>query len=246
VAADRPAAQLAARLCDVAPDGTSVRVSYGLVDPGTLEPGRPLRVELRLRDAAHAFARGHRVRLALSTGYWPIAWPAPEPIVLSVFTERSRLELPVRPPAEGDADLRPFPPPETAAPLETVELRPPRSVRVIDDGADGTTVYRVEAEGGVFGRGGPCRIVATGVEVATTLVREYRLRRGEPLSASASVEQKTSLARDGWAVAVRVRARLGAAADAWRFEADVCAEEAGVPAFTRRYDLRVPRATGRR
>lgn len=49
IAADLPVALLAARLCDVAPDGSSLRVSYGLLNlchrdshefPQPLVPGR--------------------------------------------------------------------------------------------------------------------------------------------------------------------------------------------------------------
>lgn len=244
---DRHTAQLAVRLNDVTSEGVSTRVSYGLfdlaqlADGGRLEPGRRLRVRLCLRDAAHAFAAGNRIRLAVSTGYWPIAWPAAEPVTLSLFTETSRLELPVRPPREADADLRRFAPPESPPPCELVELSPPATTRLIDDRADGTTIYRVESEGGISGRGGPCRIVATGVEVASALSREYRLRRGDPLSATAEVVQRTELRSDAFDVRVEVRSRLTATAEAFRFEADVRAEEVGADVVTRRFDLRIPR-----
>ncbi|HXH03648.1 MAG TPA: CocE/NonD family hydrolase, partial [Candidatus Competibacteraceae bacterium] len=85
-AADAPLAQLAVRLCDVAADGASARVSYGVfnlthrdshADPTALEPGRRYRAVFRLNDCAHAFPAGHRLRLALSTAYWPLVWPAP-------------------------------------------------------------------------------------------------------------------------------------------------------------------------
>ncbi len=92
---DRPNALLCARLCDVAPDGASLRVTYGLLNlthrdshehPEPLEPGRRYTVRLQLNDAAHAFPAGHRIRLALSTTYWPIAWPSPEAATVTVST----------------------------------------------------------------------------------------------------------------------------------------------------------------
>ena len=114
-------------------------------------------------------------------------------------------------------------------------------MRVIDDRADGTTVYRVESEGGVSGRGGPCRIVATGVEVASTLTRDYRIRREDPLSASAEVVQRTGLRSDALDVRVEVRSRLTATHEAFRYEAELRAEEVGAEVVTRRFDVRVPR-----
>src|SRR5262249_35970953 len=90
VAADRPQAMVAVRLCDVAPDGASLRVTYGLLNLARREggrpvvPGEPMGVEIALNPIAHRFPAGHRLRVAISTGYWPLAWPAPEPVTLSV------------------------------------------------------------------------------------------------------------------------------------------------------------------
>ena len=117
VSADKPVALLCARLCDVAPDGSVLRVSYGLLnlthrdgheDPAPLEPGERVRVRLQLNDLAHAFPPGHRIRLSLSTSYWPIAWPSPEAAILSIRTGESRLSLPVRTPHDKVASLPAF------------------------------------------------------------------------------------------------------------------------------------------
>ena len=123
LAADEPNALLAVRLNDVQTDGTSTLVTYGLLNlthrdgherPAPLEPGRLVRVRLQLNDIAHAFPAGHRLRVALSSSYWPIAWPSPEPVVLTVRTGKSALYLPVRPPSPDDHWLRPFEPPAAA------------------------------------------------------------------------------------------------------------------------------------
>src|SRR5262249_40498287 len=79
VCADQPVAMLAVRLCDIAPDGSSLRVSYGLLNlchrdshefPTALEPHAWYRVRVNLNDIAHRFSAGHRIRVALSTSYW--------------------------------------------------------------------------------------------------------------------------------------------------------------------------------
>ncbi|MBM4298371.1 MAG: CocE/NonD family hydrolase, partial [Deltaproteobacteria bacterium] len=85
IAGDRPVALIAVRLNDIAPDGASTRVTLGVLnlthrdgheEPKPLEPGKRYSIKVRLNDIAHAFPAGHKVRLALSTCYWPIAWPA--------------------------------------------------------------------------------------------------------------------------------------------------------------------------
>ena len=45
----------------------------------------------------HSFPAGHRIRVAISTAYSPLVWPAPEPVTLGVYASVSVLELPVRP-----------------------------------------------------------------------------------------------------------------------------------------------------
>lgn len=134
VSVDRPVAMIAARLSDVQPDGRATRVTYGLLNlthrdgdehPEPLEPGKCYRVRLTLNGCAQSFPAGHRIRLALSTSYWPLAWPPPEPARLSVYTGTSAVVLPIRPVAEADdVSLRPFDEPESAEPMRTTVLRP--------------------------------------------------------------------------------------------------------------------------
>lgn len=122
-ASDKPVALVAARLNDVAPSGASTRVGIGLLNlthrnshefPEKLVPGEMTEAFVEMDDIAHAFPAGHRIAVSLSTTYWPIAWPSPELVTLTVDCGVSRLDLPVRPPRPEDADLRAFDPPETA------------------------------------------------------------------------------------------------------------------------------------
>lgn len=105
ISADRPVAQVAARLSDVDPDDRATRVTFGIRNlthrdgheaPQPLEPGRRYRIRMRLNEIAHRFRRGHRIRLAISSSYWPLAWPAPEPARLALRLEGCRLHLPER------------------------------------------------------------------------------------------------------------------------------------------------------
>jgi uncharacterized protein len=70
-----PYTDFVARLCDVTPDGRSVNRCDGLtrVTPGVgqLQPDGTLRIEVDLGPVAHRFARGHQVRLQVSSGSHP-------------------------------------------------------------------------------------------------------------------------------------------------------------------------------
>ena len=82
--------------CSTSPGGTSAE------NPEALEPGRRYRATVQLNGVAQAFPPGHRIRLSLSTSYWPLAWPPPKPALLSVYEGSSTLTLPVRPMDEPD------------------------------------------------------------------------------------------------------------------------------------------------
>jgi putative CocE/NonD family hydrolase len=131
ISSDRPLAQLAVRLCDVHPDDASLRVSFGLLNlthrdasesPSPLVPGQRYQVRIQLNDAGCVFPAGHRIRVALSTTYWPMMWPSPENATVTVFA--GTIALPVRPSNRADDMLSPLPPPETATPDRPTEPRP--------------------------------------------------------------------------------------------------------------------------
>ncbi|WP_028850609.1 CocE/NonD family hydrolase [Thermocrispum municipale] len=134
VSVDQPVAMIAARLSDVDEEGRATRVTYGLLNlthrdsheqPEPLQPGRTYTVRITLNGVAQSFPPGHRIRLAVSTSYWPLAWPPPRPVRMSVFTGSSALELPTRPIDEPDeVPLSEFGPPEGATPIRTEEIRP--------------------------------------------------------------------------------------------------------------------------
>jgi len=122
---DRPQTVVAVRLCDVAPDGSSLLVSWGLWNlthdeaheqAVALEPGLERVYEIGLRVCGHRFDAGHRVRMAISPTYWPHAWPSPETVTLGVVIgASSTLSLPVLEPGSIEAPVGEFEQPEVAA-----------------------------------------------------------------------------------------------------------------------------------
>jgi predicted acyl esterase len=199
ISSDQPAALLAARLCDVAPDGSSLRVSYGLLNlchreshefPEPLEPDRPYRVRLQLNDLAHVFRAGHRVRLALSSSYWPIAWPSPYEATLTVRTNISGLSLPVRPPRDEDAALPAFEPPEAAPGTSATKLRRAAMRRSLEmDLTTNETVYTLHSDGGELGGATLARIEEIDLEIGYSITKRYRVLENDPLSAQTELTQ---------------------------------------------------------
>ncbi|HUO81230.1 MAG TPA: CocE/NonD family hydrolase [Gammaproteobacteria bacterium] len=248
---DRPQAMIAARLNDLSPDGASTRVSYGLLNlahrdgherPEPLVPGRRYRVRLQLNDIAHRFAAGHALRLALSTSYWPIAWPAPEPVALTLHTAGCRLLLPERPPLPSDASLREFPPPERAPGMAHTPLRRATFKRSVErDLATHDTVYTLYNDGGDFEGASIARIEAIGLELGNAILKRFIVNEGDPLSARAELTNHTLFRREGWQVDVYTFLRLSCDARNFRLEARLEAREGAAVAFSRDWDVKIAR-----
>jgi putative CocE/NonD family hydrolase len=214
---DKPVAQLCARLCDVAPDGKALRVSFQVInlthrdshaEPTPLEPGRRYKLKLVLNACAHRFAAGHRLRVSLSSAYWPLVWPAPEPATLGVVVGASRLMLPHRRPQSTDGS-EPFAKPEAAAATSVTQVSEGSVTRTVTFDITSGAVTTVTDTEGIFGEGRQ-RFDEIGTEVLHNIRRELRIAPEDPLCASFSCRQTYVQSRPGWDIRIEVATRLHA------------------------------------
>jgi hypothetical protein len=239
LSADRPQAHLIARLCDVAPDGVSALVTYGVLNlnhrdshefPAALEPGRFCEIRLRLNDVARRIPKGHCLRLALATAHWPVVWPAPDDATLSIATEASRLILPHRPAQAEDAALPPFGPAVAPPPLAYRETRPGRGWRLVTD--DIGAGSRRMVLGKDYGAG---EILDIGVEDDAMLVEIYDIRPDDPLSARARIEGRAGFASAGHRCRIETVTELSAGKESFDLECRIDAFEDDKPIFGRSF-----------
>ncbi len=246
VSADEPLALVAARLCDVAPDGASTLVSWGLLNlthrqshefPEPLEPGRAYRVTVQLNVIGHRIAAGHRWRVSVTPTYVRHAWPSPRPVTLIVTCgEASRLRLPVRAPSPADATLAGFPPPETAAPTDREVLRPGHSRKAINhDPIEGWSEWRFEDDGGRV------RYIGSGMEVDDGATEVFTVRDGDPLSMRIEIAHWVELQRGEWRVRVETESIMTADATHFHVSNRVDAYEGGALIFSRTSTKAIPR-----
>ena len=249
IAADQPVAMIAARLSDVAPDDKATRVTFGLLNlthrdgsdqPTALEPGKIYRVQVELNGIAHAFPAGHRVRLSLSTSYWPIAWPPPRPVRLEVHTRDSSLVLPERPPRESDAALRKFGEPEGASPPAITQLVAARDEWLVHRNlATDTSVLEVVNDRGRY------RLDDIDLVVQVSTVEKYSTTADDFTSPRAEVVCERSLQRQGWRIRTVTRTVLTSTPTGFRVHANIDAyerfEEGERRVFCRDWDEYIPR-----
>jgi hypothetical protein len=251
LAVDRPLAFVAARLTDVAPGGAATRVSYGVLNLARREgpdrtvpmvPGERTRVRLQLHDAGHRFAAGHRVRVAIATSYWPLVWPSPEPVTLTLFAGASSLRLPARSPAGGQPAVHPFAPPESAPPLARTVLRKGAFARRVErDLATGEVVMHQVNDGGLFGGEALSRIDEIDLTLGHRFERWLRIHPDDPLCASHETWHTYVMERGDWRTRVAIRVRMWADRAAFHLAAELDAFEGEARVFSREWSESIPR-----
>ncbi|MGI5371598.1 CocE/NonD family hydrolase [Streptomyces iakyrus] len=241
-----PVALVAARLSDVSPDGAATRVSYGILNltrrdstesPEPLEPGRRYRATIPLNGVAQAFPPGHRIRLSLSTSYWPLAWPAPKPALLSVHEHSSTLTLPVRPVDEPDeVASSPFGEPEGTPPLAMTQVTPPEERwDVKRDLID----YRSELD--IVKDRGTVRFEDIGLEAGRRAHERYTAVADDFTSVGGETVWTMRFHRDDWDVRVVTSTRLTCDETDFFVDATLDAYEADRRVFSRTWNETVPR-----
>ncbi|WP_369242646.1 CocE/NonD family hydrolase [Streptomyces sp. R21] len=250
--------QVVARLCDVSPDGASTLVTRGVLNfsarhgrdraiPWT--PGTTEEVTFELNGIGHAFPPGHRIRLAVSSAYWPWIWPQPgSEAGFTLDPAGSALELPVRvresAPSSEESKPITFDEPEQSEPLGVVfpaTLDEPRPERlVIRDVAKGE--WRLEVDP----RYGGTRVYPDGLEFTEDAVETYTINESDPLSARTHSTWSIRLHRPelGWDARVETRSDITCDAENFLTSNEVICKDGDEVVFHRTWERTIPRTAG--
>ena len=224
VTCDREEGLVAARLCDISPDGSSTLMSYGILNlrlrdgrdrVSEVHPGKAMEVTVRLNDLGWRILPGHHLRLALSTQMWPMAWPLPQEATVSIDLAASRLELPVLGPKSSGTPTPDLGAPQAADPLpHRVVRQGSGSRKQVHDPLSQEHLLEVKADAGEI------EFETTGLRYSSTSSQRYRIVEGDPLSACVEYRADFTFAREDWQV--RTESLLVVTCDATQFRLDGC------------------------
>jgi uncharacterized protein len=241
---DKPVAQVAVRLNAVWPDGAVSRLTYAVFNlchmfghekPQALVPGKVYTAKIKLDDVACKVSKGQRLRVALSTSYWPMIWPTPESVNLTVHTGASHIDIPVRRELRGD--LPPvFLPAEAATPVQQTALSEPYNKRELTrDQATGEVRLRIEDD---FGRS---TIVEHGMTSWARGRESYSIFPDDPLSARQECHWTEERSRGDWKVRTETQSAMTASKGYWHVTGSLEAFENDKLILTRTWDKKVKR-----
>ena len=241
LSADKPAAMVAVRLCDVHPDGASTRITYGVFNlchreshefPRPVTPGEAMDIELKLDDIACQVPAGHRLRVAVSSSYWPMVWPSPEPVTLTLLG--GHIDLPERPGGGGD-EAR-FKEPEAARPWNVQTVRPPSHSRKAErDAATGAVSLSISDDFGEM------RDADHGLASGGIGRERWTIHPDDPLSARAVTHWTSTLSRDGWSLRTETFSSMRSDKDKFYLTGRIEAYEGDSLVFERDFREEVPR-----
>ena len=241
---DKPVAFLSVRLNEVDPDGVSRRVSFGMLNlthrnsdefPEPMEPQEITRVRVQLHECAHRFKAGNRIRVAVSTTYWPAFWPSPEAVTLTLHA--GELSLPIRPPRPEDATLRPF----------GQKFVPEASGRTtLTEALEGSSIYEWNAAREKLtirnaGDTGKWRLDATGTEMQSDWTEVTEILDHDPTSARIEIRKTQSYSRGDWDVRIEAALQLRLTTTEFLIEGAIAALDHGKEVFRNSWNRRIPR-----
>jgi putative CocE/NonD family hydrolase len=239
VAADRPVAKLAARLVELTADGQSWLVSSGLLnlthrashaEPEALVPGQSCDVEIPLAAIAHRFRAGSRIGLAISESLWPLAWPSPQIVTLTLtLGSASSLILPVRP---IETEPAAFGIPETHSPPREDAPRPTTTTAPVSPGR-----YRIELSTPPT----PVLLKSTGTTLGRGRWEVSEIAEGDPNSCVWTHRSRSSWTRGDWDCAVEATCELRSTPDEFRLSESLTARRGDTIVFETRTDSRIKR-----
>jgi uncharacterized protein len=235
-------ANLIARLVDIHPDGTATRVSFGVLNlahrngnarPVPMEQNHKTRVTLALDACGYRFRAGHRIRLSVSTSYWPMILPPPSDPGLTIDTATLSLALPLL----GDHREIVVPQPANVDPLpHYIEHSPPETRRKVErDMAKGVTHYRIYEDTGLI------EYPDTGIATQDVRDETWSIAPGDPHSMTGLSTWTCIALRLGQSVRTVATSRLACTASEWITEAKVEAFEGEEKIFEKTFEKRIPR-----
>jgi len=242
LSASRPVAMIAVRLSDMRPDNKVTRVTYGLLNlthrdshsrPSPLEPGKKYRVRIMLNHIAQTFPKGHRIRIAISSSYFPLAWPPPQSTQLTIHTGHSQLILPVRVPKQEMID---FPDTEMSASGQQRQIiEGHQNWRVIRDLNTDTSTLEVINDNGIY------QLEDIDLTVQRKTQEWYSYQGDDFSSAKGETLWTRGFQRGDWQVKTITRTKLSCDDENFYLDAELDAYEGDRRVYSNNWNRRIKR-----
>ncbi|MFO7842691.1 MAG: CocE/NonD family hydrolase [Bacteroidales bacterium] len=242
---DKRIAQVAVRLSDVGTDGRVTRVTFGLLNlthrdsnekPQELEPDKIYEVTVPMNYIAQRFPIGNRIRVSISTSYWPLAWPAPESATLTIYPAGSSLILPKRKIAKRDVSEKALKKPGPLDQLETTMLVPAKREWIVERNLATNKVTQK-----ITNNDPQYRLNHIDLELRKDATEKYSYNNNRYETLRGEVKGVREFRRENWNVKTITHIILTSTTTHFLIRATLDAYEGDTRVFSRSFDESIPR-----
>ncbi|MFA9419306.1 MAG: CocE/NonD family hydrolase [Gammaproteobacteria bacterium] len=243
VTLDQPAGNIIVRLNDVHPDRTVTRVSWGVLNlahrngnenPQPMTPGKAEKVQIDLDECGYRFLPGHKVRVAISTSYWPMILPPP---VVTTATLKLGPDASIAMPIRTDEDSIDVAEPENPDPLPDYKLHlPAENKRWIQrDLQKGETHYHVIDDTG------EAEMPDHGLCTRHRHQECWSISNDDPLTYRATSSYTSWMSRGDWSIRTESESKFRCDAENFYIDATVTAYESDQQINQRNWEKTIKR-----
>ena len=193
ISSDQNCGMIAARICEIHPNGSSNLVTFGILNLSQRN-GREINlnvvknkfynISLNLNDTGYEFSKGNKIRVSLSTSYWPMAWPLPKNFKLKLKLDECSLTLPKNSLKINKKTSFNFKKPESAEFRKISILKKPqkRFRKIIEDKENNNSILEIFHDASWIGPG-LIKIIDNGMILQSFVNQKFIIKDNDPLSA---------------------------------------------------------------
>lgn len=237
-----PNAHIVVRVCDVHPKGEVTRITHGMLNlahrdshefPKALEPNRKYQVQVPLYHMAYVVPKGHKLRVAISTAYWPLTWPCEYDTIITLNPAQSSIKLPLNL-TQTFTDRIPFY--NRPVSFNGEQRSPTNSQRTVcRDYKTGITTLETYDD---FG----CQYFnSSKSEIDFNIHQFLSIHPEDPLSAKNDIRLRVDMGREGWRTSIKAQYIMTCDANNFYIKAHWTASHKGEVIFEKTFDETIKR-----
>ena len=195
---------IAVRLCEIDQNRNSNLITFGILNLNQIKgkkinykikANKKYKVIINLNHTGYEFKKNNKIRISISTSYWPMAWPLHEKFKLKIYLKNSFVELPKR---IGLVKDNSFKKAEQSKPLSFNQIIKPRRVRQITKNIESEDViYSIKD---FFGK---IKLKDANLITENFTSQKYFLNENDPLSAKAQYDFQHFFQRSKWLIDIK-------------------------------------------
>lgn len=199
LSSDKPQANIIVRVCDIHPDGQVTRITHGVLNlshrnsheyPEPLELEKKYAINIPLNHMAYVIPKGHKLRVAISTAYWPLIWPTADHATITIYPSECSISVPLN---ESPVESNLVPEYTRDVYFDGENIRPTQSSRQVTRDYK-TGIYSLQT----YEDFGHQFINSAQSEIEFSIRQSLSIHPDDPLSAQNRLNLKVDMGRKGW------------------------------------------------